>query len=251
MRLAITGSAGRIGRELVEELSDTHDLCLIDRARVPSRKSCVVDLARHRVRSYSRPWSKTSLPSWMSLFNGIDVVVHLAAHSQVEATWTSVNRNNIQATWNVIEAAARCGVPRVVFASSNWAVKSMELRLAPDCYLPQGPKIDSDVRPCPVTAYGLSKAMGELTGRMFVDEGRLNSFIAVRIGWYNAKPPKDQIGRTRWISPADMRSLFRRCVEVEVQGFHVVYGVSAQTTSPYDLSYTRQLLSWEPKQLPS
>jgi nucleoside-diphosphate-sugar epimerase len=187
----------------------------------------------------------------MNLFNGIDVVVHLAADSQVQATWTSVNRNNIQATWNVIEAAARCGVPRVVFASSNWAVKSMELRLAPDCYLPEGPKIDSDVLPCPRTAYGLSKAMGELTGRMLVDEGRLNSFIAVRIGWYGLVPPKDQVGRTRWIGPADIRSLFRRCVEVESQGFHVVYGVSAQPTSPYNLSYTQQLLSWEPKQLPS
>jgi uronate dehydrogenase len=93
--------------------------------------------------------------------------------------------------------------------------------------------------------------MGELTGRMFVDEGRLSSFIAVRIGYFNPKPPKDQLGRTRWIGSADMRSLFRRCVEADLHGFHVVYGVSAQATSPYDLSYTRQILSWEPKQLPS
>ena len=40
----------------------------------------------------------------------------------------------------------------------------------------------------------------------------------------------------------------RRCVEVKAKGFHIVYGVSAQPMTPYDLSYTTRLLSWKPEQ---
>jgi uronate dehydrogenase len=182
--------------------------------------------------------------------SGIDVVVHLAAETEPLAPFQRVLRNNIKATWNVVEAAATHQVPRVVFASSNWAVKALEARMAPACYLSQGPKIDSGAPPAPFTGYGLSKAMGELTGKMFVDGGELCSFIAVRIGLYDPQPPGEEEFRTRWIGTDDIRSLFRRCVEAEINGFHVVYGVSAQPNAPYDLSHTSRLLDWKPKQLP-
>jgi UDP-glucose 4-epimerase len=178
------------------------------------------------------------------------VVIHLAANMQSLAPWDKVLPNNIQATWNVLEAAANHRVGRVVFASSNWAVKALEQQLAPACYLPSGPKIGSDAPPCPLNAYGLSKAFGEITGRMFVDEQKLQSFIAIRIGNFNPAPSEDEVVRTRWIGVKDMRSLLRRCVEAEFSGFHVVYGVSAQPTAPYDLSHTRGLLGWQPKQMP-
>ena len=89
--------------------------------------------------------------------------------------------DNIQATWNVIEAAVRYHVPRIVYASSNHAVKALEKTLAPACYTCEGSKIDSDAPPRPVNLYGISKGFGEMTGRMFVDEGQLTSFIAGRL----------------------------------------------------------------------
>jgi uronate dehydrogenase len=246
----ITGAAGRIGGQLVEELSKRHDLCLLDCRPMPGRKSVPADLAQEeRTRGWKRWFSKKS-SRWRKSFWSADVVVHLAANRQSLAPWEKVLPDNIQGTWNVIDTATKYRVPRVVFASSNWAVKSLERRLAPACYLPDGPKIGSDAPPCPVNAYGLSKAFGELTGRMFVDEGRLDAFVAVRIGNYNAKPADDEIVRARWIGVEDIRSLFRRCVEADLKGFHVVYGVSAQTTAPYDLSHTGKLLSWSPRQVP-
>ena len=151
---------------------------------------------------------------------------------------------------NVIEAAVRHRVPRIVFASSNWAVKAWEREVAPSCYMPDGPKINSDVPPRPITSYGTSKALGEISGRMAVDQGRLGSFVAVRIGSYETAPPEDEERRHRWIGVQDIRGLLRRCVEAEFKGFHVVYGVSAQPTAPYDLSHTRDLLCWQPQQLP-
>jgi NAD+ dependent glucose-6-phosphate dehydrogenase len=234
MRVLVTGAAGQIGRELVAELEPFHDLRLVDR-RGDDPRTTVVDLGR-------------SLDS--EIFRGVDVVVHLAADPDEHAAWASVSVNNVQATWNVLEAAAEQSVARVVFASSNWAVKALERELAPRCYRADGPKIGSDAPPRPLNPYGISKAFGEIAGRSFVDEGRLRAFVAVRIGAYapGPAPPGDH---PLWIGGADLRGLLRRCVEAELRGFHVVYGVSAQPSAPYDLSYTRELLGWQPRQLPS
>jgi nucleoside-diphosphate-sugar epimerase len=251
MRIVITGAAGRIGTQAVKELSPSHELRLIDLRPVNGRSSIVADLSRYPVLGGWRGWFRSKALSWSDAFEGAEVVVHLAADIEPLASWEKVLPDNIQGTWNVIAAAAQHGVSRVIFASSNWAVKARERMLAPDCYQPNGPKIGSDAPPQPITAYGLSKAFGEQAGRMFVDEKKLQSFVAVRIGHYDPTPPADDEElRTRWIGSNDIRSLLRRCVEAEFGGFHVVYGVSAQPSVPYDLSHTRRLLSWEPQQLP-
>lgn len=248
MRIVITGAAGGIGRQIVEELSPSHELCLIDREQMAGKNSIVADLSNPPVTNGWRSWFKTKSWRWSDAFEKAEVVVHLAGNKQQLAPWEKVLPDNIHATWNVLEAAAMHRVPRVVFASSNWAVKALEQKLAPDCYVPDGPKIDSLAPPCPVNAYGLSKAFGEIGGQMFVNELKLSSFVAVRIGYYNPIPSHDQMLDTRWIGAEDMRGLLRCCVEAEFDGFHVVYGVSAQPTSPYDLSHTRDLLSWQPRQ---
>ena len=234
MHIVITGAAGTIGSQMVEELQPAHELRLIDIRPVAARPSILADLAK---------------PSgWSNAFAGADAVVHLAANIQATATWPEVLGDNIEATWNVLEAVATHRVPRVVFASSNWVVKALERKLAPNCYLPNGPKIGSDADPCPVNPYGLSKAFGETAGRMFVDQGRLTSFVAVRIGYYDVIPARGFEYSNLWIETDDMRKLLRRCVEASFAGFHVIYGVSAQPSAPYDLTHTKSLISWEPKQ---
>jgi uronate dehydrogenase len=137
----------------------------------------------------------------------------------------------------------------MIFASSNWVVRGLEQALAPACYQPGGPKIGSADSPQPLSAYGISKALGEQAGRMFVDQGQLRSFVAVRIGAYAPEPYRsDARLRALWIGSSDIRTLLRRCVESTAEGFHVVYGVSAQPTAPYDLTYTGDFLSWDPRQ---
>lgn len=247
MRVIITGAAGLIGREMVDELSGSHELRLIDRSPVPGRVSRVADLASlHARRRWLRPFASSS-GQWTELFEGADALLHLAAEPSHIAVWKRVLHDNIQATWNVIDLAARFEIRRVVYASSTWAVKSLERELAPACYRADGPKIGSDVGPRPLTPYGVSKATGELIGRMFVEEGRLASFVAVRIGHYQSGDPKTEELRRLWIHAGDLRRLLRRCVEAHIEGFHVVYGISGQHSSPYDLSHTGRLLSWDPQ----
>jgi len=249
MRVVITGAAGQIGREMVQELSDSHELYLIDRHPVPGRSSIIADLARNRVAWQLRLSSLSKLRRWRDAFEGAEVVLHLAAAADPEATWRQVLHHNIQATWNVFQAAEQHRVSRVVYASSNWAVKALERELAPACYTPGGPKIGSEVPPRPIAPYGITKACGEIIGRTFVDEQTLSSFVAVRIGWYHPSPPRSEEYQHLGIGAKDLRSLLRRCVEAKFEGFHVVYGVSAQPTAPYDLSHTRRLLSWEPQEV--
>src|SRR4051812_31505591 len=191
MRVLITGAAGRIGKEITQELSSTHDLCLLDRCPVAGRPSVIADLSQAGTAGGWRRWFRSTISSWAGSFSGVDVIVHLAADVRHYAPWQRVLPDNIKTTWNVLEAAAQQQVRHIIFASSNWAVKALEQSLAPACYLPDGPKIGSEAPPSPISAYGASKAFGELTGRMFVDEQRLGSFIAVRIGAYRVTPPND------------------------------------------------------------
>jgi uronate dehydrogenase len=248
MRIVITGAAGSIGQEIIKELSGRHELRLIDRRSTRSTNTVVADLAQNRVKSSFKPWSVGLPAPWMKAFQGADVVLHLAAYLRHDLNWSRVLQDNVRATWNVLEAAVMHRVPRVVYASSNWAVKALEMAMAPACYLPGEPKITSDAAPCPSTLYGVSKAFGELAGKTLVEEGSLDSFVAVRIGLYKPNPPTNDELRRRWIGSTDIRNLFRRCVEAEFSGCHVVYGVYAQPTAPYDLSYTARLLSWKPEQ---
>jgi uronate dehydrogenase len=250
MRLIITGAAGLIGSGMVNELSPAHDLRLLDRTAIRDRRSLIADLARDRSRVRWSPRSGFRPARWTEIFEGAAAVLHLAADRRVTAPWPAVLRDNVQATWNVVRAAARHRVPRVVYASSHWAVKAAERELAPGCYAPDGPKLTSATPPQPVTPYGMSKAMGEIAGRCAVDEGQLASFVAVRIGAYPARTPVGDDQTRLWIGGNDLHSLLRSCLETPFDGFHVVYGVSAQPNAPYDLSHTRRLLGWNPRQLP-
>jgi len=253
MRIVITGAAGKIGREIIEDLSGLHELTLIDCKPVPGRRTVTVDLSQcHKFNglhglSFNRAVTRRA---WKKAMGGAEIVVHLAEDSDEHALHRRVFENNMHATWNVFQAAVAQKVRRVIYASSNWAVKLLEERLAPGCYSESGLKITSDTQPCPNNPYGLGKAFGELAGKFYIDTGQLESFLAVRIGWFDPSQPRDERYSHLRITTQDLRSLFRRCVEASFTGFHVIYGVSGQQTGPYDLSYTRQLLGWEPTPLP-
>jgi len=146
VRIVITGAAGNIGMPVGDELSDTHEVYLIDRRPVPGRASMAANLV-HYPNHGTKGWVVTDLFAgrrWWKAFSGAEVVIHLAEEPQAEANWQRVCDNNLRATWNVLQAAAEYRVRRIVYASSGWAVKSQELQLVPECYQPDGPKIDSE-----------------------------------------------------------------------------------------------------------
>jgi nucleoside-diphosphate-sugar epimerase len=99
------------------------------------------------------------------LFDGADAVIHLAAIA-AQRIYTSRHTffTNVGMTWNVLEAAARLKIPRVVLASSlqvnHTVVPHTPITYA---YFP----VDEDHPVSPQDDYPLSKFVGEKMADMF------------------------------------------------------------------------------------
>jgi hypothetical protein len=229
------------------ELADSHELVLLDRKAPKARKWICADITKRGPRRRYRPAS--AVFSWEHHLDGADAVLHLAGNPSPRASLPNALRANVEGTWNVLEAASRQGVSRVVYASSNWVVRrEIQAAHARDSF-PLPPPVGTS----PDTAYGLSKAAAELAGRMAVEGGKIDCFVAARIGRVELRPVATErlsiedriiIGRT------DLRMLLRLCLERPLHGFHLVYGVSPVPGAAFDLDSTRRLLDWSPVDIP-
>lgn len=208
----ITGAGGNLGRKLRAAWADRYDLILLDRTADETDPDVIVaDLAEPD-------------EEWMELFEEADTVVHLAANPNEFAPWEELVGPNMDAVSNVLLAAARSGVERVVFASSNHAMGGYRER--------EETPIHVDLPPRPGNPYGATKLMGERLGRALALAFDL-TFVALRIGWVQKGENlpdtlPDQWARELWLSNADMTDLFTRAVEAELEpgAFIVVNGLS-------------------------
>ncbi len=242
MRLVITGSEGSVGRELVDEFRD-HDVVCIDRHG--GKDVIRADLSDRRL------WHRVARrlgrrPRWEQAFAGADMVIHLAADPDPEGGYRSIIWNNIAGTRNVLEAARRQGVPKVVFASTLLAFIGHVAGNLHALMESNVGTVDEHSTFFPITMYGHSKAVGELAGQAAVAMGYLQSFVAVRIGGFRLEEPTRPVYRTRWVSRDDLRKVFRACVERPLDGFHAVYAMSPHPDLPVDLTHTHATLFGEP-----
>ncbi len=243
MKIVITGAVGRIGRAMVQELADRHELILLDRRQRRNVESIRADLTRRAPRWPYGPGSDVF--AWEHHLEEADAILHLAGNPSPRASLPDALRGNVESTANVLEAAARHGVPRVVYASSFWAVR----RALRDAVARGAGPVPEPLHASPDTPYGLSKAAAELAGQMAVEAGSIDCFVAVRIGAVNWKPPRapvDPIQRLSAVGVADLRTILRLCLERPLRGYHVVYGISPVPNGLVDLEATRRLLNWSP-----
>lgn len=152
MRVLVTGSEGGIGRHLAPALRDAgYELRTFDRVAGPEGEHGHVT-ADLRDRDVVR-----------RVVRGVDAVVHLGAIAgDVAGREHEVLTVNVEGTWNVLLAAAEFNVPRVVYFSSVNALGNVG-GLRPSACLP----IDDAYPPHPVSAYQLSKRLGEEICRAF------------------------------------------------------------------------------------
>ena len=149
MRIAVTGSSGKLGTATVERLrADGHDVLGLDLAGVPGAGFTRVDLA-----DYGQ--TLDALLGVTARQSGFDAVVHLAAipvNGLVPDATTF--QNNVAVTFNVLFAAMRAGIHRIVSASS---ITAMGFPFdEPPPYLP----VDEQVVAANNT-YGLGKVVEE------------------------------------------------------------------------------------------
>ncbi len=222
MRIVVTGARGRIGRTVIPYLAARHEVVGID-VRAPRRGPVLrADLSRRPGRLLRAVGRRRS--RWQRAFDGADAVLHLAAVVSPASTWSEVLESNIKVTWNVLEEAAARRIPRVVFASSLWSVTKL-LEERGRAGLPEDPQLLG-----PTCPYGLSKGVGEMAGHVFVDTGRLRTFVAVRIGIFHRQTPKaDPFGVH--VRPEELNELLRDSLEGDLEGFHLRYAIGARSAT--------------------
>lgn len=206
--LLITGAAGRIGGFLRQPLlAAGYRLRLMDLTPVPDAQPDEEPIEG----------SVTDADLLSDACRGAAGVVHLGGLAGREC-WPDILHTNIHGTWQVLEAARAAGVPRVVLASSNHAVG----------FAPQGERpLPDDTFPRPDTYYGVSKVTMEALGSYFTDAHGMH-VVCLRIGTCREEPP-DERALSTWLSPGDAARLVLAALTTDNRGFHVVWGVSANT----------------------
>jgi len=185
MRIALTGGAGRVGTALREALAgQVESIRIIDRADPGDLRP-------------KESWVKadiSSLDALVESFADVDAIVHLAGHPN-ERGIEDIVQVNVLGTHNVLEAARRNRIGRVVFGSSNHVVG----------FYPRAARISANDPMRPDSLYGLSKCWGELEAGLYFDKFGIRT-LNIRIG--NAGPsPADARALNIWISPRDLAQL--------------------------------------------
>jgi uronate dehydrogenase len=169
----------------------------------------------------------------LRLAEGCGAIIHLGGVS-VERPFEEVLGPNIRGLYHVYEAARREGA-RVVFASSNHSIGFHE----------RTERIGADAQFLPDGFYGLSKAYGELMGRLYWFKHGVES-VFIRIG--SAFPePVDARMLATWLSYGDLARLVVRCVVTPKMGCSVVWGASDNARMTWWRDDARGALGWVPQ----
>ncbi|MEX1140679.1 MAG: NAD(P)-dependent oxidoreductase [Bacteroidota bacterium] len=152
MKVLVTGGSGLVGRFVVDELANHHEVEILD--LVPSHRP---DLKFHKCDILQLGELNPSIFNPTSPF---DAVVHLAGIPHpLNHPPEVVFRTNAIGTFHMLEACARAGIQKFVFMSSESTLgfAFSTTRLWP-VYVP----IDEEHPTRPQDAYGQSKVTGEL-----------------------------------------------------------------------------------------
>jgi uronate dehydrogenase len=223
----LTGASGNLGRVLAKGLAEAGwTLRLTDLQPFP-------DPLPPRAR-----FVRADLNDGVALLRqaeGCGAILHFGGVSG-EQPWEVVAGPNLRGLYHVYEAARREGA-RVVFASSNHSIGFHER--------PTGnqPRLDADCAFRPDGYYGLSKAYGELMGRLYWDKHGVEN-VNLRIGSCFPKPVNDRMLST-WLSYPDLVRLCRAAVTAPRTGHCVIWACSANPAGFWAEDH-RARIGWQP-----
>jgi nucleoside-diphosphate-sugar epimerase len=241
--IVITGSAGLLGTIVGRALSRSHEVLGIDRRRTSAMPSIVAD---------------TTSPGVLEeAFRDRHVVIDLAAQASVATAWPDVVMNNICSTVNVLEAARKAGVSRVVLASSNHITGMYELEppyaaIAAGNYEGLDPRTIPQITPAdpirPDGPYATGKAFAEAAARYYSDKFDL-SVVCLRIGTVTKenRPTKSRHFATL-LTHRDLVHLVECCIQApqEVR-FATFYGVSSNRWRFWEIETARVIVGYQPR----
>jgi len=176
MRYLVTGGAGFIGSNTVDELVRRgHSVVVLDDLSSGKEEN----LAECRNKITFIKGSITDIEVVRKAMHEAEYVLHLAARTSVPRSVKDpieTNRINIDGTLNVLVAAKEVKVKRIVFAASSSAYGET----------PTLPKVET-MQPQPISPYGVTKYVGELYGQTF---GRCYGLENVALRYFNIFGPR-------------------------------------------------------------
>ncbi|HEX8611309.1 MAG TPA: NAD(P)-dependent oxidoreductase [Telluria sp.] len=218
-RILLTGAAGGLGRQLRDRIKPWADIVrLSDLADVgpagDGEEVVQCDLA-----------DKAGV---LALMEGVDAVLHFGGIS-TEAPFDAIMQANILGTANLYEAIHKCGVKRVVFASSNHTMgfyKTTDL-------------VDAEMPPRPDGMYGISKVFGESLSRYYFDRFGIET-VCLRIGSCFPEPANPRMMIT-YLSLDDLVEALRCSLFAARAGHTIAFGVSGNKAKWWDDRHSRHL----------
>jgi UDP-glucose 4-epimerase len=175
MRALVTGGAGFIGSNIVDELlADGHEVRVLDDLSTGFAEN--VNPAAELVEA-----GVTDEDGVRGAMSGVDTVFHLAAHRAVFRSVEhplATDTANTHGTLLVLVAARDAGARRVVYASSSSVYGGAETRPTPE-----------DVSLLPRSPYAVSKLNGEHYCRVFTE---LFGLETVALRFFNVYGPRQR-----------------------------------------------------------
>ena len=223
----MTGACGRIGRAFVEHLAARrYPLMLVDRRGSDLEAMADLGLVVELDLAAQPP---------AGLFDGVEVVVHLAGEASQDASWDILLADNIEASYHVARAAMRAGCRRLIVASSVHAVSASAKRPV----APTDPVAPADL-------YGVTKCFVEALAFWCAQRGPMSA-AAVRIGAFQTVEASRASG-AEWmagvfIAVPDLISLLERAISAEYR-FAVLHAAAPGHDVLLDTRATEDLLGW-------
>jgi UDP-glucose 4-epimerase len=176
MRYVVTGGAGFIGSNLVDELVRRGESVVVVDDLSTGKEDNIAEV-RNKI-SFIKG-SINDIEALRRSMQEADYVVHLAARTSVPRSIKDpleTNRVNIEGTLNVLLASRDSKVKRIVLAASSSAYGET----------PTLPKVES-MPPAPISPYGVSKYAAELYAQVF---GRVYGLEHVSLRYFNVFGPR-------------------------------------------------------------
>ena len=203
-KILLTGASGALGRAMAPRLAARgHALLLSDIADYPDTLPPGAEF---------RKLDLNDRAGVMALAPRVSGVLHFGAVS-TEQAFEDILSANIRGIHHIFELA-RAAEARVVFASSNHTIGFHE----------RGEMLDVDCEMRPDGFYGLSKAYGELLGKMYWYKHGVES-LSLRIGTSIEKPLEPRHLST-WLSFDDLTGMLETGLTAPALGCRVIWGVS-------------------------
>lgn len=223
-RILLTGAGGGLGTVLRERAKAWADVV---------RLNDVKDLGPAREGEEIVIGDLGDRDNVMKMMEGVDAVLHFGGIS-VEDKFEPIMNANILGLHHLYEAIHKCGVKRVIYASSSHVVG----------YYKTTDLVDANMPLRPDGFYGVSKAFGEALSRYYYDRFGTET-VCLRIG-SSFPEPVDRRMMVTWLSYDDLVEALHRSLFATRVGFTILFGMSNNDVAWWDNSKASHL-GYKPK----